>query len=64
MEIKSLLALASFIFCGEILAQTSSVDPEAILGPISPISIESGRYIVKFSSSGSAKFRKRDGNLV
>ncbi|KAJ0332437.1 hypothetical protein COL5a_002153 [Colletotrichum fioriniae] len=63
MEIKSLLALASFIFCGETLAQTSSDDSEAILGPISPISIESGRYIVKFSSSGSAKFRKRDGNL-
>ncbi|KAK1450468.1 subtilase [Colletotrichum melonis] len=63
MGVKSLLALASFIFCGEVLGQTSPDDPEAILGPISPISIESGRYIVKFSSSGSAKFRKRDGDL-
>ncbi|KAF5528702.1 Minor extracellular protease vpr [Colletotrichum aenigma] len=61
MGFRSLFCLSSLLLSGAVLGQTASVDPETILGPVSPVSGDSGRYIVKFSGAGSAKFRKRDG---
>ncbi|KAF9870568.1 subtilisin-like serine protease pr1c [Colletotrichum karsti] len=63
MGLKSLIAWSSVLLSGVAFSQTTSDDPEALFGPISPVSVDSGRYIVKFSGTGSAKFRKRDGSL-
>ncbi|KAL0938388.1 subtilisin-like serine protease pr1c [Colletotrichum truncatum] len=60
MRIKVLAGFGLLWFSGAA-AQTSADDPESVLGPITPVTGDSGRYIVKFSEVGSAKFRKRDG---
>lgn len=59
--LKLVAGLASL---GLAFAQSTPTDPESVLGPIKPVSIGSGRYIVRFSDGGSARFRKRDGSLV
>lgn len=64
MKFNSLLGLASALLAQSVAGQDTSDDPEAVLGPISPVSVDTGRYIVKFSGAGSAKFRKRDGSPV
>lgn len=45
-------------------AQSSSALDGGDVEPVSSEFISTGRYIVKFSTAGSLKFRKRDGSLV
>ncbi|KPM44473.1 hypothetical protein AK830_g2099 [Neonectria ditissima] len=57
--LKPLVSLASLLLLsGSALGATPL---EESLGPASPISLESTRYIVKFSQAGSAKFKRDDG---
>ncbi|KAF6838423.1 subtilisin-like serine protease pr1c [Colletotrichum plurivorum] len=62
MKLNSFLGLASAFLIQSAVGQETSDDPEAVLGPISPVFVDTGRYIVKFSGAGSARFRKRDGS--
>ncbi|CAH0044774.1 unnamed protein product [Clonostachys solani] len=61
--LQPLLALLAIASPNLTLAGISEADIDEILGPASPIAVDTGRFIVQFSSSGSARFRKRDGAL-
>ncbi|VUC21572.1 unnamed protein product [Clonostachys rosea] len=61
--LQPLLAFLAIASPNPTLAGISEADIDDILGPASPITVDTGRFIVQFSSSGSAKFRKRDGDL-
>lgn len=63
------LTALSHTLSGPLFAHAASssvdIDPEEIIAPAAdPVPFQSGRYIVRFSEEGSAKFRKRDGSLV
>ncbi|KAJ3548242.1 hypothetical protein NM208_g1113 [Fusarium decemcellulare] len=57
--LKSLFSLASVLLLSRGVL---GVTVEESLGTPSPISVESTRYIVKFSQAGSAKFKRDDGS--
>ncbi|KAK7427743.1 hypothetical protein QQZ08_005681 [Neonectria magnoliae] len=59
---KSLVSAASLLLLfGTALGETTQVAPGAAVSA-SAFLTSSSRYIVKFSQTGSAKFRKRDGS--
>lgn len=59
--LKSLVSVASvLLLSGSVLGETTQPAPAAATA----LTSNSGRYIVKFSQTGSAKFRKRDGSTV
>ncbi|KAK7409158.1 hypothetical protein QQX98_008651 [Neonectria punicea] len=60
--LKSLVSAASLLLLfGGALGETTQVAPDAAESA-PPFWTSSSRYIVKFSQTGSAKFRKRDGS--
>lgn len=58
--LKLLACLAAFGLPA-IAQEKSNENP--IPGPVETLSVDTGRYIVRFSDAGSARFRKRDGSL-
>lgn len=59
----ALVGLAALHLSGLVLGQATEAEMEAILGPPT-VEDTPTRYIVRFSDSGSARFRKRDDTLV